>query len=136
MRHHAGGLSTAPPFFGPARDRLDAGPGLAAQIGRLPGKRLVKFSIGGALKDPGDLGQQISPARCELAELGHRGGFLVPGQLTPSDVMPCRARELRDEDAVGVRSRTILIHPDRIEHGYGKSKLAKLISCGNWLRWR
>jgi hypothetical protein len=39
-------------------------------------------------------------------------------------MMPCRAGDLSDEDPVRVRPHAILIHLDRIEHGYGKSKLA------------
>ena len=123
MRHHAGDRGPAPPLFNPARDRLQVGAGLAAQICGLPGERLVQLSLRRSLEDPGDLGQQVGAAGCELTELGHRGGFLVLGELSPFRVMPRLAGELSHDHPVGVRSGTILIHLDMIERGYDKSKV-------------
>lgn len=63
----AGDLSPAPPLPDPARDRLRIGPGLVAQVGGLPGEQFVKLSLGHALEDADNLGQQVSPACRELA---------------------------------------------------------------------
>lgn len=72
------------------------------------------------LQDSGDFGQQIGAPSGELAEFGHGGGFLGPGELPPPGVTSGCACELGDEDPVRARSRAILIHPDRIEHPNGK----------------
>jgi len=70
-------------------------------------------------------GRADRPAARELTEFGHRGVLLVLGQLAPSGMVPCGPGELGDEDTVGARSGTmILIHLDRIEHDYDKSKVA------------
>ena len=53
---------------------------------------------------PGYLGQQVAAPVRELAELAHRCGFLVAGQLAPLGVMPGGAGELRDEDPVTIRA--------------------------------
>jgi hypothetical protein len=91
----------------------------------LPGEWLVQVAVGCTFEDPGDLGEQIGPPARELTEFGHRGVLLVLGQLAPSGMVPCGPGELGDEDAVGARSGTmILIHLDRIEHDYDKSKIA------------
>ena len=56
--------------------------------------------------------------RCSQAPAEGQPAQLWP--LTPGDVV-----QVGDEDAVGVRSGTlILIHLDRIEHAYGRSKTA------------
>jgi hypothetical protein len=68
---------------------------------RLPGEWLVRFAVGCAFEDPGDLGEQIGPPTGELAEFGHRGVLLVWGSLAPSGVVPRGSGELGDEDAVG-----------------------------------
>jgi hypothetical protein len=48
-------------------------------------------------------------------------------------VVPRGARELGDEDAVGVTSGTmILIDFDRIEHAYGNSKSAGGFRAKRW----
>jgi hypothetical protein len=91
----------------------------------LSGERLVQFAVGCAFEDPGDLGEQISPSARELAEFGHRGVLLALGQLAPSGMVPRGPGELGDKDTVGVMSATmIMIHLDRIEHAYDKSKTA------------
>jgi hypothetical protein len=109
----------------PLRDQGLIGTCQAAQVRGLPGQWLVQLALGCALEDPGDLGEQIGlPAR-ELAEFGHRGVLLVLGELAPSGMVPRGPGELGDEDAVGVRSGTmILIHLDRIERTYDNSKSA------------
>jgi hypothetical protein len=43
-------------------DRLRVGPSLTAQRRGLPGERFVHLSLARSLEDPGDLGQQVSPA--------------------------------------------------------------------------
>jgi hypothetical protein len=52
-------------------------------------------------------------------------------ELTPSGMSLSGARQLGHSHPVGIGSGTILIHPEKIEHGYGKSKLARYASCGN-----
>ena len=104
----------------PCRDGPRVGSGLAAQLGGLPLERLTGLAFTGALQDSGDFGQQITAPGGELTEFGHGGGFLGPGQLPPPGVTSGCAGELGDEDPVQVRSRAILIHPDRIEHPNGK----------------
>ena len=64
----------------------------------------------GAPEDSGDFGQQIAAAGRELAEFGHGGGFLGPGELPPPGVTSGGTGELGDEDPVGARSRAVLIH--------------------------
>jgi hypothetical protein len=82
----------------------------------LPLERLTGLPFTGALEDSGDFGEQIAAPGSELAEFGHGGGFLGLGELPPPGVTSGGAGELGDEDPVRVRSRAILIHPDRIEH--------------------
>ena len=67
-------------------------------------QRLIELALGRALEDPGDLGQQVGPAARELAELGHRGGFFIAGELPPAGPVPSLARELGDEDPVSLRA--------------------------------
>lgn len=47
--------------------------------------------------------QEIGLVPGELAELGHRGGMFVLGQLPPAGVMPRGAVDPRDEYPVGLR---------------------------------
>jgi hypothetical protein len=61
-------------------------------------------ALGRALEDSGHLGEQVGPAARELAELGHRGGFLVAGQVAPSGPVPRFARDLGYEYPVSVRA--------------------------------
>ena len=61
-----------------------------------------------------DTGADVSEL---AAELGHRRGFLLPGQLAPSGVMPGGAGELRDEDAVTIR--TAVSHVSSVADLYG-----------------
>jgi len=125
VRPHAGGPGPAAPLRYPLRDQGLIRTGQAAQVRSLPGAWLVQVAFGCALEDPGDLGEQIGPPARELAEFGHRGVLLVPGQLAPSGMVPGSPGELGDEDTVAVRSGTmILIHLDRIERIYGNSKSA------------
>jgi hypothetical protein len=51
-------------------------------------ERLVVSALGCALEDAGHLGQQVGPACGEFAEFGHRGGFLVLGEVALSGVVP------------------------------------------------
>jgi hypothetical protein len=124
MRPRAGVGGPAPPFLYPPRYRLRVGTGLEAQAGSLPGERLVRLPFRGALEDPGDLGQQVGPAARDGAEPGYRGGFLVLGERAPLRVMPGLAGKLSHDHLVSAGSGTILVHLDRIEHRYGKRKLA------------
>jgi hypothetical protein len=50
------------------------------------------------------MGQEIGPARGELAQLLHRGVALGFGQLTPFRMALRRAMELGDKDAVSHRA--------------------------------
>jgi hypothetical protein len=79
-------------------------PGLAAQTRGLLGERLIRLALASALKDAGDLGQQVGPAARELAELSHRGGFLVAAQFPPPRPAPRLAPDLGDEEAVSQRA--------------------------------
>ena len=119
-RRAARGGSAGAASLDPGRDGLRVGSGFAAQLRGLPLERLAGLAFTGALEDSGDFGQQIGAPGGELAELGHGGGFLGPGQLPPPGVTSGCAGELGDEDPVRARSRAILIHPDRIEHRDGK----------------
>jgi hypothetical protein len=90
-----------PPLTGgldPRRDRIRVGPGLAAQTRGLVPARLVQLSLGGSELEARNLGQQVGPAACELAQLGHRGGFLGFGRLAPPDVTPGGTGYPGDED--------------------------------------
>jgi hypothetical protein len=104
IRHLASALSLPPSFLDPLRDHVLVGSGLPAQLRYLTHERLIEFSHGRALEDPGDLGQRLlGPAARELAEPGHSGAFLVRGELAPLRVMPrltgnsqlCRNRSRR-----------------------------------------
>jgi len=76
-------------------------------------------------KIPATWASRSAPPARELAEFGHRGVLLVPGQLAPSGMVPGSPGELGDEDTVAVRSGTmILIHLNRIELIYDNSKPA------------
>jgi hypothetical protein len=121
-RRAARGGSPGAAGLDPCRDGLRVGAGLAAQLRGLPLERLAGLAFTGALQDPGDFGQQIGAPGGELAEFGHGGGFLGPGELPPPGVTSGCAGELGDEDPVRARSRAILIHCDRIEHQDGKGK--------------
>lgn len=127
MRPLAGVFGPAPPFLNPPRYRLRVSPGLTAQVRSLPGERLVQLPFRGALEDTGDLGQQVGPAARDGAEPGYRGGFLVSGERAPLRVMPRLAGKLGHDHPVSGGPGTILVHLDRIEHRYGKRKLASAI---------
>jgi hypothetical protein len=58
--------------------------------------------------DPGDLGEQVSPAACERAELGHRGSLVVAAKFAPPGTMPRLPRQFRYQDPVSLR--TIIDH--------------------------
>lgn len=103
-RRHPRGLPPAPPLLDPCRDRLRVGPGQAAQGRGLPAGRLVKLTLARALKDAGDLGEQVGAAASELAEPGHRGAFPCLGQLALLRVMPRLASDLSDEQAASLRA--------------------------------
>ena len=94
----------APSFLDPCRDRLRVGPGVPAQLCGLAPEQLVKFALTRALHGPGDLGQKVGPDSCEHAQLPHRGGVLILGQLAPSCITVRRAGEPDDEDTVLIRA--------------------------------
>ncbi len=53
--------------------RLDSGgPGCAAQTRWLTSQRLIKLTLARAVKDSGNLGEQVGPIPCELGQRGHR----------------------------------------------------------------
>jgi hypothetical protein len=127
VRRHAGSSGPAPPLGDPLRGKGLVGARQAAQLRGGPGQRLVELALRRPLEDPGHLGQQVGPVACQRAELGHRSGFLLRCERAPLGVMSRLAGQLGDEDAVGVGSGTILGHLARIEHGYDKSKVARLM---------
>ncbi len=82
----------------------------------------------GSFSSPSDVPSRIPatsasrsprPVR-ELAQLGHRRGFLLPGQLAPPGVMPGGASELGDEDAVTISALTAVNHVPSVAGLYGK----------------
>ena len=79
-------------------------PAATAQLRGLARERLVRFVLAGALEDPGHLGEEVGPPAGERGELGHRGGFLVAGELAPLRSVPRLSRQLRDEDTVSLRA--------------------------------
>ena len=87
----------SPPFFDPCRDFLWISPGIAAQLGGLPFQRLVELPLARALQDASDLGEQISTASGELAQLLHRGRVFGLGQVAPLGVVLRLAGQLGDE---------------------------------------
>lgn len=60
--------------------------------------------LGRALLDAGHLGEQVGPPGCELAELSHRGGLPVRGQLARADMPPGYGGEPGDKDTVRLRA--------------------------------
>jgi hypothetical protein len=48
---------------------------------------------------------------------------LLGGERAPPGAVPSLAGDLGDEHAVSIRSRTILTHLFRVEHGYAKGKV-------------
>ena len=86
------------------RDERLVGPGLAAQLRSLPGEGLVELAVRRPLEDPGDLGQQVTPAAGQRAEFVHRGGVFVFGERAPPGAVPGLAGDLGDQDPVGSRS--------------------------------
>jgi hypothetical protein len=69
-----------------------------------PAEWIIRFALGSAFEDPGDLREQIgSPAR-ELAKFGHHDVLLVLSQLASSGMVPRSPGELGDEDAVRGRA--------------------------------
>ena len=83
-RRHPRGGPPAAALPDPCRDRLRIGTGQPAQPRGLAGARLAELPLARALLDACHLGQQIGAPGRELAELGHRGGFLVSRQLAPA----------------------------------------------------
>ena len=71
-------------------------------------ERLIELALAEALQDPGNVGQEVGSASGQLTELGHRGGVLSLGQLSPPGVMPCGAVQLGNQDPVSLR--TIIEH--------------------------
>ena len=85
-------------------------PAAMHRLGDGPGLRLLKIACIEAGDHARDLGQKIRPSGRQLAELGHRGSFLLLGQRTPFSVMLGRAVQLGDEDPVRHRSAVIVGH--------------------------
>ena len=128
MRRLACGLRPAPSFGDPLRNEGVVGSGEPAQGGGLAGERLIVPALCRALEDAAHLGQQVGPACGKFAELGHRGGLLVPGEAAPSGMVPGGSGELGDQEPVSSRRRTILIHRTRIEPVSGYLKQAGELS--------
>ena len=84
-------------------------------------------------RDPGHLGQQVSPARGQGAEFGQRGRrLLVPGERAPAGAMPGLAGQLSHQDPVGSSPRTILAHLASIEPDYAKYNLISENNIGSF----
>jgi len=113
------GVGPAPSFGGPLRDEGVVGSGEPAQGGGLAGERLIVPARRRALEDAGHLGQQVGPACGKVAEFGHRGALLVPGEVAPSGVVPGGSGELGDQEPVPSRYEMILVHLARIERASG-----------------
>jgi hypothetical protein len=94
----------APPLGGPGRDRLQVGPGLAAQACGLACERLIRLALAGALEDPCHLGERVGPPAGELAQPGRRGALLGGGEIAPLRMMARLAEQLGDEDTVSLRA--------------------------------
>lgn len=62
IRHLASAFRLPPSFLDPLRDHVLVGSGLPAQLRWLTRERLIEFSHGRALEDPGDLGQRLGLA--------------------------------------------------------------------------
>jgi hypothetical protein len=116
-----GGFGAAAAYLDPGRDCFRVGAGQAAQPRGPAGERLIQLALMRALKDAGDLGEQVTTSGRELGQLGYCGGFLVCGQVAPFGAVAGGAGEPGNKNAVGVRSETILGHSDRIEHSNVKS---------------
>lgn len=94
VRRLAGGLGPRRPSAAHGGDEGVVGSGEPAQGGGLAGQRLIVPALGRALEDTGHLGQRVGPACGEFAEVGHRGGLLVSGEVAPSGVVPGGSGEL------------------------------------------
>jgi len=103
-RRLACGGPPAPPLRDPRRYRVLVGPGLAAQRRGLAYQRLIKLTLAGALEDPGHLSKEVRAAARELAQRGHRGGFIVAAEFAPPSAVARLPRQLRDEDTVSLRT--------------------------------
>lgn len=86
------------------RGSLPGRPGKSAQTRRAPRQLLVHLALMRALVEPGDLGEEVSPAACDGLELGHRGGLLVAGQVAPFGAMPRLPGQLGDKEPVSLRA--------------------------------
>jgi len=69
-------------------------------------ERLVKFSLGEAFQQPGNLRQQVGPPGRELAQRGHRGGLLIAAEPTPPGVVLRLAGKLGDQEPISLRTLT------------------------------
>ena len=99
------GISPSSSFLDPCRDQVRVGSGLAAQLRSLPCQRLIKLALAKALYDDArDVGQEVGPARGDLAQLPHRGGVLGFAQFSPSGMTLRRSVQMRDDDPVGLRA--------------------------------
>jgi len=87
----------------PSRGSPPDRPRSTAQLRGLAAELLVQLPFGGALEDPGDLGQQVGSACRELAQRGHRGAVLGGRKLAPPRVMHRRAVQFRHGDPVSLR---------------------------------
>src|SRR5690242_16836850 len=103
IRRLARGLRPAPSSGGPLRNEGVVGSGESAHGGALAGERLIVPALGRALEDAAHLGQQVGPFSGKVAEFGHHGGLLVPGEVAPSGVVPGGSGELGDEEPVTSR---------------------------------
>ena len=104
--------SVHPPIVGaqPTADRLQVGACRAAELcdGLGLGLVLAAFARGCADREPGDLGQQVTPISRHLAQFRRARVCLRIVQRTPPGETPGRAREPCDENPVSLR--TVIDH--------------------------
>jgi hypothetical protein len=62
---------------------------------------MLALGLGGADRDPGFLGQQVSPPACHLAQLRGSRRLLVLAQAAEASMPPGDSRYPGDEEPVG-----------------------------------
>jgi hypothetical protein len=116
VRHQAGGSGSTPSLVNPLRDQGFVGTRGDAQLSRGFRHRFVGSSFAGTEQYSRRLGQQVGPAVSNLMQLGYRHLGLSLSQVAPLGVPLGRAAQNGYDQAVTVRSVTIMGHLTRIEH--------------------
>jgi hypothetical protein len=93
-----------PPLLHPPADQFRIRPGLPAQPGSLPAKRLIVPPLRRTLEYPGHLGEQIGPTSRKRLELSYGGCLLVASERPPLCPVPRLPRQFRDEDTISLRA--------------------------------